>query len=74
MLANLSERSLLAGQLAVDDPRRDAGARNLARRGGIGFAGLALGLIVATLAGWIGRTSAFFGAMSFTCTAGMRPA
>jgi putative ABC transport system permease protein len=62
-LAKLSERSLLAGTLTSNQPQ--GAARAAIRRpmvGALVFGSLGTGLMVATSAGVLGRTGAFFGA------------
>jgi hypothetical protein len=64
-LARLSERSLLAGRLADDepvDPSRRLTPARLGLIGGITFGILGLGLVVSTVVGGLDRTGAFFGA------------
>lgn len=63
-LGALSERTLLAGQLAPDVGRAQPGSRRDRRHltGGLGCAAIGIGLIAATAVGLVGSTVAFFGA------------
>jgi ABC-type lipoprotein release transport system permease subunit len=61
-LARISERSLLAGQLAGDRLIRGTPSSSGALAGAIGFGGVGAALMAATLAGVLDRTGAFFGA------------
>ena len=64
-LARLSERRLLAGRLAGDepvDPTRHSGRAGVPLISGIGFGVLGAGLATATALGALDRTGAFFGA------------
>lgn len=61
-LGRVSERGLLAGQLAADQPVWQPAARRRARLGAVGFLLLGVVLLGGASGGLIGRTGAFFGA------------
>jgi ABC-type lipoprotein release transport system permease subunit len=62
-LRTVSDRSLLAGQLATDSGRLGRQRRGRSFLGGALILGvLGVALVAATIGGWIGRTGGFFGA------------
>jgi len=69
-LARLSERSLLAGEVAADTAGRASGAGGRrAGRAGIAFAVLGIAMVAASAAGAIDQTGGFFGAGSLVLIA-----